>query len=128
MPRRKQAEKPSGGLAVIPDNDGRKIFVAIYREIASELVLFKLTVRYVNKRKNLKVEYVREYAVGERLEPLYNSPISALSIVVQGCARREYGERCITDFEDRHGNKLRTIEHKVQRDDIELTVTAVGAP
>jgi len=128
MARRKQVEKPSGGLAVIPDNDGRKIFAAIYREIASELVLFKLAVKYVNKRKNLKVEYVREYAIDERLEPLYKSPISELTIVVQGCARREYGERCITDFEDKHGNKLRTVEYKVQRDDIELTVTAMGAP
>lgn len=126
MARRKTVDKPSGGLAVIPDNEGRKLFAAIYRTIASELVLFKLTVRYVNKKKRLKVEYSREYAIDEKLEQIYRSPLAELTVVSQGCARREYGEMCTMDFVDKYGNKLRTIEYRVQRNDIELVVVAMG--
>lgn len=126
MSRRGATDKPSGGLAVIPDNEGRKLFAAIYRTIASELVLFKLTVRYVNKKKRLKVEYAREYAIDEKLEQLYKSPLAELAVMSQGCARREYGEMCILDFVDKYGNKLRTIEYKTQRNDIELVVVAMG--
>jgi len=122
-----RARRP-GGMSVIPDNEGRRIFAETYKKITSELVLFKLHVKYVNKQKKLKVEYVREYAVDERLEPLYKSPISELTVIVHGCAKQEYGEMCTMDFVDKHGNRLRTVEYKVVRDDIELAVTAMGIP